>query len=293
MTCFYPLSAWQGRKASPSGKYPPVFRFRDGWNDKPIKIPCGQCIGCRLEKSRQWAVRCHHEASLYDDNCFLTLTYNDDQLPLNGSLNLPDFQRFMKRFRQEISPIKIRFYHCGEYGEQTRRPHYHALIFNYDFPDKKYYKNSNGHRLYTSELLEEYWTHGHCQIGSVTFESAAYCARYIMKKITGDQAIEHYGDLTPEYTTMSRRPGLGSPWLKKFHTDVYPDDFLVINGVKQKPPKFYDSQFEITHPHLLQKIKAKRKPVGNATKHDDGSTRLRVRETCKIAQTATLKRTLK
>jgi hypothetical protein len=105
--------------------------------DGTLELPCGQCIGCRLERSRQWAMRCLHESSLYDRNAFVTLTYDDEHLPPGGSLNYPDFQRFMKRLRKN-SKSPIRFYMGGEYGESTLRPHFHVCLFGYDFPDKVY-----------------------------------------------------------------------------------------------------------------------------------------------------------
>ncbi len=300
MTCFYPLHGWRSRKKSKNGKYGIVFQRRDGWSDKPKTVPCGQCIGCRLENSRQWAVRCVHEASLYDDNCFLTLTYNDDHIPINGSLNLSDFQKFMKKLRKKFRGQKIRFYHCGEYGDLSGRPHYHALLFNFDFPDKKHYKTKNGHRLYKSEICDQLWSHpvtkvnmGDALIGNLTFQSAAYCSRYIMKKITGEMAFDHYGDLLPEYTTMSRKNGIGHDWLKLFETDVYPDDYVVINGVQQRPPKFYDTQFEILKPDEFRKIKNKRinsdlNPL--LTEYDNTERRLRTREIVKKAQIKSLTR---
>ena len=159
-------------------------------------------------------MRCHHEASLYQDNCFITLTYSDEHLPSDKSLHVDHFQKFMKRLRKRFGE-GVRYYHCGEYGEKYMRPHYHACLFNFDFPDKKIWKENNGNRLYISESLSELWPFGFVTIGDVTFESAAYVARYIMKKVNGDLAESHYervdwdtGEvyhLKPEYTTMSRR----------------------------------------------------------------------------------------
>lgn len=268
--------------------------------DDPIHLPCGQCIGCRLERSRQWAVRCLHEASLYDNNCFITLTYNDKHLPPDRSLDVSVFQKFMKRLRFKYSDQTIRFFHCGEYGELNGRPHYHACIFNFDFPDKEVWKISNGHRLYVSKSLEELWEFGFSTIGDVTFESAAYVARYIMKKITGDAAEAHYERidpttglvtrLKPEYTTMSRRPGIGKGFFDQFSTDFYPHDYVVVNGVKVRPPKYYDGLLELTRPYEFDAIKERREV--NSFLHVDNNTpdRLRVREQVKLAQLSQLKR---
>lgn len=254
----------------------------------PVTIPCGQCIGCKLERSRQWAIRCVHEASLYDKNCFITLTYRDEKLPKNNSLEVPAFQNFMKRLRKRFG-AGIRFFQCGEYGEKFQRPHYHACLFNFDFPDRELFQIRDGTRLYTSKALEELWTDGFSTIGDVTFESAAYVARYVTKKLTGDKAIDHYNvvdhktgeiliERKPEYVTMSRRPGIGKPWLDKFNTDVYPGDFVVMDGKKMRPPKYYDSKFELDDPETFRKIKAQRKRQVIETAHNATWERLAVRE---------------
>ena len=249
MTCFSPLKGYKSSEINPAtGKRSLVFTPREGYYDLPIKVPCGQCIGCRLERSRQWAIRCVHEASLHDRNCFLTLTYDDYHVPLDGSLNKAHFQNFMKRLRKKYG-VGIRYFHCGEYGEKFQRPHYHAIIFNHDFSDKYLWSSKLGNDLYRSESLEGLWPYGHSSIGDVTFESAAYVARYITKKITGKEAEQHYeycnkltGEITqrqPEYVTMSRRPGIAKGWFDKYTTDVYPSDNIVIRGKKMKPPKYY------------------------------------------------------
>lgn len=300
MPCYYPLKGWRSAKPSESGKYPVVFNIKEAFVDLPVMVPCGQCVGCRLERSRQWAIRCTHEASLYEDNCFITLTYDDRHLPDDMSLRIRDFQLFMKRLRKRFGE-GIRFYHCGEYGDRFGRPHYHACLFNFDFMDKYFWRRSpRGDFIYRSNILEELWPFGLSEIGAVTFESAAYVARYIMKKVNGDRADDHYsfihpetGEVTwrsPEYTTMSRRPGIGRAWLDKFISDVYPGDFVVLRGVKMKPPRFYDSQFEILYPEEHEKIKTSRKR--NAKRFVDNNTpdRLIVREKVQLAKLKTLSR---
>lgn len=302
MACYKPLKGYWSRDKTANGKRKVVFSTTAGYADRPIDIPCGQCTGCRLERSRQWAVRCIHEASLYKENCFITLTYNNDNLPQDGSLDIDHFQRFMKRFRKKYKHKKIRFFHCGEYGEKTRRPHYHAIIFNHDFHDKLIHSQRDGIPLYTSKILEELWPYGFNTIGDVTFESAAYVARYILKKITGEQAHDHYrvldsstGELVsirPEYTTMSRRPGIGKGWFEKYSADVYPKDFLTVRGVKVKPPKFYDSLLEQTHIEQHEKIKTKRIIDAKKNRKDNTPERLSVREKVKQIQIKSLKRKL-
>ncbi len=302
MTCYHPLKGWKSKTLTANGKRQVVFNPSMGFADLPVTVPCGQCVGCRLERSRQWAIRCSHEASLYEDNSFITLTYDDAHLPPNGSLNLRHFQLFMKRLRFYM-PQHVRFYHCGEYGEKFLRPHYHACLFNCGFPDKKVHAiTKDKNHLYTSEILSELWPMGWAIIGEVTFQSAAYVARYIMKKINGADQAKHYErfnlstgeifNVKPEYTTMSRRPGIGHDWLKKFTSDVYPSDFVVIGGRKMRAPKYYDRQFELTYPSDFEKVRAAR--VREAKKHADDQTpaRLKVRETVKSAQLTGLPRKL-
>lgn len=186
-------------------------------------------------------MRILHESSLYEDNLFLTLTYRDEDLPAHDSLCLRDWQLFMKRLKKRHGGRSIRFYQCGEYGDTTHRPHYHAILFNFDLKDKKLLKYTETKKpLYTSELLDEIWEKGDCYIGDVTFESAAYCGRYVMKKLTGARKSE-YGSRVPESATQSRRPGIGKPWLQKWKSDVFPHDFCIINGRKVRVPKYYDA----------------------------------------------------
>lgn len=279
MPCFRPLAGWRSRERNPrSGKRSIVFNAQQAHMDQPVTLPCGQCIGCRLERSRQWAIRCAHEATLWERNCFLTLTYDNDHLPSDGSLVKSDFQAFMKDLRHAVfrrrrkfwtwNPIitsdrkkSVRYFHCGEYGESLGRPHYHACMFNLDFSDKKLWKKSAGGDLYVSETLNEIWGKGYCVIGAVTFDSAAYVARYIAKKITGDQAEAHYQGKLPEYTTMSRRPGIGKGWYEKYVTDCYPSDSVISRGREMKPPKYYDKQFELDSPKAFASVKNKRKAM--------------------------------
>jgi hypothetical protein len=247
------------------------------------------------------------EASCYDENCFLTLTYDDDHLPPDRSLHVEHFQLFMKRLRKKFGS-GIRFFHCGEYGDQFSRPHYHALIFNFDFPDKQpFKKNHDGSILYTSQLLADLWSYGHVLIGAVTFESAAYVARYVTKKITGKaaKAVDDDGllpyeqldpltgevlSLRPEYVTMSRRPGIGKPWLDKWQSDVYPNDYVVVNGKPTKPPKFFDSQYEVAYPSDFARIKGARLRAAEARVGDLTQDRLDAGEKIKSQQTQQLKR---
>lgn len=203
-----------------------------------------------MDRAKAWALRCVHESRMYDENCFVTLTYNPEHLPKDGSVSKRDMQLFMKRLRKEIEPRQVRFYGCGEYGSKLGRPHYHVLLFNFDFSDKELlYVENNKHsrsastgsyKVYSSRLLDRLWTSGFTTVGDVTFESCGYVARYIGKKIGGEKAIEHYKGKEPEFALMSRKPGIGAFWFSKFSGDVFPKDFTTLeNGRRFKPPKFY------------------------------------------------------
>jgi hypothetical protein len=236
---------------------------------RSLSLPCGQCVGCRLERSRQWAMRCMHEASLHENNCFITLTYDNTHLPSDGSLHYKDFQLFIKRLRKKFGFNRIRYYMAGEYGENFGRPHFHACIFGHDFHDKKLWKRTpSGSLLYRSKDLEVLWPFGYSSVGDVNFESAAYVARYIMKKITGKKAKDHYEEIDlesgeivkrePEFNKMSLKPGIGAHWFKKFKNDVYPHDYVVVRGKKMKPPKAYDKWYKNDNPFEYDEILYKR-----------------------------------
>ena len=229
-----------------------------------LEVPCGQCIGCRLEKSRQWAIRIMHESQSWDSNSFLTLTY--ENLDHGPSLVPKHFTDFMKRLRK--TGEKVRYYQCGEYGELNRRPHHHAAMFNYWPSDAKILTRTGEHTLYESEKLNDIWGHGQVSFGTLTFESAAYVARYVTKKVNGKLAREHYKhvdpktgeihQLHPEYATMSRRPGIGRDWVKRFGTDTYEKDEVIMRGRAMRPPRTYDINMETQNPELLEQVKEKR-----------------------------------
>lgn len=273
MVCFHPLKGWASRHNAGAI----TFNRSHAYTDLPRTVPCGQCSGCRLERSRQWAIRCHHEASLHENNCFITLTYNEEHMPDNGSLDVRELQLFFKRLRKKY-PHKIRYYACGEYGPLLTRPHYHACLFGHAFEDMYLWDDRGPDPLYRSPELEKLWRQGFSTIGSVTFKSAAYVARYIMKKMSGDKAADHYGGKKPEFTVMSTKPGIGSKWEATYRADVYPDDFVVINGKKMRPPRFYDKLHELGDPNEHARLKRRRKR--SLQSHADNNTpeRLTVRQ---------------
>lgn len=238
MACNDLLVGWKSKSKTALGKRAVTFRKHEGYKDLPLNLPCGKCYGCRLNKSREWALRCAHESEMHTENSFITLTYDEKSLPTIGqlpTLQPNDFVNFMKRLRKNSG--KILFFHCGEYGELDGRPHHHALLFGRSFPDQYYWRKSGDYNLYRSPELEKLWTYGHSEIGEVSFESAGYIARYTLKM--KDNLREGQ---VKEYLTMSRRPGIGKTWLQKYMSDVYPSDQVVTRYGIYKPPRYYDKQ---------------------------------------------------
>lgn len=299
MPCYSPLRAFR----TASGAV--VFTERRTSDEvrRDLDLPCGRCIGCRLERSRQWAVRCVHEASMHKRNCFLTLTYAPEHLPPGGTLNYRHFQLFMKRYRKKHGDI--RFFMCGEYGEDNNRPHYHACIFGHDFDDKVVLRRAakSGDELYASADLDSLWRLGSCSIGVLNFESAAYCARYLMAKRLGHGAEAFYervdldtGELfhvEPEFAQMSRAPGIGATWLDKYHAEVYAFDSVISRGREAKPPRYYDKRFKERHDaDRFDEIQAQRELDGAQKAGDNSRERLRVKEVVASARMKSFKRDL-
>lgn len=301
MACVSPIEAYQLE----SGDI--VFAER-GKVLRALKLPCGQCHLCRLERSRQWATRVMHESQMHLANSYVTLTYDDAHLPINGSLRYRDFQLFMKRLRKHFGPV--RFYMCGEYGEGlSRRPHYHACLFGVFFEDRVYHcKSDSGADLYSSKLLDSLWQNGLSTIGDVTFDSAAYVARYCMKKVTGNAAAAHYSSfdpltgelfsLTPEFNKMSlgRKSsgvrGIGSSWFAKYWRDVFPHDYVVVGNSEFAPPRYYSKLLEEMDPDMRESLEVPRYRKSLACAADSSPARLRAREAVSKARMAFSKRKL-
>lgn len=334
MACYYPLSGWK----SQSGGF--TIKRDNAWVDFPMKVPCGGCVGCRLRRAGEWAVRGTHEASLFDDNIFITLTYDDKrlparenwQLPANVGLHYPDFQLFMKSLRERFGS-GVRYIVAGEYGDKLGRPHFHAILFNFKFPDQKFwYRSAQGHVVSRSDALEELWPWGNSDIGTVTPQSIAYVARYVMKKVNGRDKIDHYRVIdddgvifthpdtgkivyrSPEFAKYSLKPGIGYDWFQRYFESVYPHDYVIFNGRKVRPPRYYDKLYERMTGYSVKRdvsvagevidfdievfsdsfdaIKALR--VESANKYLDDCTpeRLYVREQVALAKTSRLPRKL-
>lgn len=286
MSCYKPLRAFK----TPGGVVFNELSRHDILGR--IDLPCGQCIGCRLKRARDWSFRIMHEASLHADNCFVTLTYGRDKVPAGGSLDYRDFQLFMKRVRK-ASPNKVRFFMCGEYGPLNLRPHYHAILFNINFNDRvPIGKSAAGVVYFDSPKLRDLWSHGHVSVQDVNQQAAAYCARYIVDKVTGDAAEAHYAGRVPEFCHCSLKPGIGADWFRKFHTDVYPHDFVVVDGTKYSPPKYYDRLKRRLNPASveLDRIEFARQERAKLAFADNTAERLATREVVHKARVRNQKR---
>uniref|UniRef100_A0AAU8B4R3 Replication initiator protein n=1 Tax=Dulem virus 156 TaxID=3145633 RepID=A0AAU8B4R3_9VIRU len=246
-----------------------------------IQVPCGQCVGCRIDRSRQWANRCMLELQYHDSAYFITLTYDDFHVPksyysdpetgeahTSFTLCKRDFQLWMKRLRKKFSEDSIRFFACGEYGGQTHRPHYHAIVFGLHLSDLVKYKTvkegDGYYTYYNSDSLQETWPNGFVVVGAVTWESCAYVARYVTKKLTGESS-EFYKkfNLVPEFSDMSRRPGIARQYYDEHGKDIYDHEYINIStpkgGKKFKPPRYFDRLFDEDAPGFLDELKERRK----------------------------------
>jgi hypothetical protein len=321
MACYRPLQAWQSHDGKivvcKKTQATEARTARLGPDHKrSLELPCGRCIGCRIDRTKQWAARCVHEASQHDENSFLTLTIDQQKLtksqefsstarqdrPLktgklrarttranaapsketeehtytNNMLNLSKrtHQLFIKRLRKHLGPNKpIAFFMCGEYGKKLTNPHYHYLIFGHNFNDRIYIKKSGRKKLYESPTLDKLWGHGLAWIGDVTPESAAYVAGYVLKKITGDKALNHYKGLTPEFGLMSRNPAIGKNWIEQYHTETYTHDKIFQLDFGQKPPRYYDDYLKKYNPTLHETIKLTRSKAAAANPDNTPSRR--------------------
>lgn len=254
----------------------------------PMQVPCGRCIGCRLDYSKDWAVRGYHESTLHLQNSFITLTFAPEHYPVDGSVNVRDMQLFFKAYRNEIYPKRIRYMCCGEYGDQTKRAHYHAIVFGHTFDDLQFYKRTGGNNLYTSKKLEEIWKYGQCTVGEADFKTIAYVARYITKKINGQLADSHYmsidkdsgeyfGQLHKEFFTCSRNPGIGLGWLDLYWRDLNAD-YVSILGDKYRIPRFYFDKMVERGLVDNMAVKTRRQSLAQAHAEDNTPARRAVRK---------------
>jgi len=230
-------------------------------------------------------MRCVYESSLYPDNCFLTLTYADSPV----SLIPRDLTLFWKRLRKELGVKSLRYFACGEYGEKFSRPHYHACVFGWRPSDLVLYAIRDGIRLYKSDFLSEVWGEGFVTVGDVTFESAAYVARYVMKKVnlsdgSPTDLLDHYSVdymgcdfvVHPEFVRMSRNPGIARDWYDTYKSDLE-KDYLTLRGAKMRPPRYFDRLLHDSNPEELAARKLVRKSKALQHADDNSPARLSVK----------------
>lgn len=245
MRCLYPIVFGPSREGS-------KFRYPEKFGFKGDCFPCGKCRNCRLHLIKQWVVRCLLEETMHEHSCFVNLTYRDKDLPVGNSLRRSDLSGFLKRLRAGLDyhypGVQIRFYASGEYGSKNGRPHYHVLIFGFDFPDKyRWRKSDSGYPTYRSEFLEKYWKFGHCEIGTVTEFSARYVAKYISKKRNGE-AAKSYKGRSPEFSLSSMRPGIGFDWYQQNKSWLWKEDLIRIGGRSYRPPQYFQKLFKAEDP---------------------------------------------
>lgn len=280
MTCFSPMKMYWTGNYTDNGKKEYTFVASKGYADVSVEVPCGKCLGCIQDRRRDMSMRMNDEASMYERNCFITLTVDEEHMEEvfpDRNLSKRPFQLFMKRLRKECkgdyyprpswytgknwNAYPIRAVYCGEYGETFGRPHYHAVLFNFDFADKKLLYNGDN-PLYTSEQLQSLWPYGFSTIGEVTFGSCAYVCGYVLKKTN---RLEDYVDKQtglirePEFIVFPRGFGLGRPWYEKNHKYVFNYDRRVLRGgVFVRPSKYYDKLFDGQRPEDMADLKKKR-----------------------------------
>lgn len=324
MPCYHPLYALPEYKPSKGGLGTDVYHTKNGkiryrifksdsvpWeNPDLIQIPCGKCIGCRLEYSRQWANRCMLELQDHESAYFVTLTYNDGNLPKTwytdsdtgeafqaATLVKRDVQLFMKRLRKAFDDQHIRFYCAGEYGDESMRPHYHLILFGLKLDDLSFYEQRDGFNYFTSSKLNKIWdyncadshidngkrkvynvdtkrwstaplkTRGLCIVANVNWDTCAYVARYVTKKLNGPEA-QFYKDhnIEPPFSLMSRKPGIGRNYFDS-HKDMFDQAYINVStpegGRKFKPPKYYKRLFELDDPEQAEQMRDASRRLAN------------------------------
>lgn len=244
-----------------------------------------------------------HEADLHEENCFGTLTYDREHLPRYGSLQRRDFQKFMKRVRRSVEPKKVRFFHAGEYGDRNGRPHYHFLLFGHAFSDRVAIRDG-AIPLYRSESLEALWPAGVSSVGELCFESAAYVARYVMKKVDQVGRKKKYNvdsetgemvEIQPEYATMSRGGpgrGLGFGWFEKYGDEVQRHDSIVVDGKEVGVPRYYDNLLAARDEVSAAEVKAWRLHAFLSSRQDVSGRERRARDAIARSRLALRERSL-
>lgn len=247
MACYYPTPATHDPATGSIQLWPPAGTAN-------TELPCGACLGCKTDRALDWAHRSHHEASRWEHNCFLTLTYDQEHCP--DGLVPTDLQAFIKRLRHHHrratpgclrSPGQLRYLACGEYGDRRGRPHYHLCLFNCRFNDT----HQVGKDLYESDLVTHLWPYGQHRIGELTAASANYVAQYTLKKIGTAYADPDGVVMQPPFLRASLKPAIGATWLQIFHRDVT-HGYLVYDGTPGRIPRTYQKYLDKHYPQLAE-----------------------------------------
>lgn len=290
MPCYRPVTAYQPLEGG-------AVAFVERENTRTVKVRCGSCIGCRLDRQAAWATRCYAESKCHTANSFVTLTYNAENYPMHGSLCYRDWQLFAKRLRKKMGPF--RFFVAGEYGDELQRPHFHALLFGLDFDDKQLASGMYSKtKLYRSEVLDGLWGKGFCSIGEVNYATARYTTNYIvdtrnMGAVANDERWTRVDDATGEivelvkpFAKMSLKPGIGLAWLEKYWRDLYTTghDGVIVNGKKEPIPRYFDKKMYDMKPLLMEEVEWSREKAALDRWEDNTPERLKVKEACAIAR---------
>lgn len=282
MACTNPISAYS--RICPATGLKSVDTRKLPGRENNLLLPCNKCLSCKLRKAKEWALRCWHESQMHDENSFVTLTYADQHLPAYHDLDHRDFQLFMKRFRKHNKNVK--FYMCGEYGDETHRPHFHVLLFGYYPPDAVYHRTENGFRYYKSQELDSYWKLGFTDTSNVSYKNAGYIARYTLKKQLPKEAIqERYTYLDTdeklqtrklEYVRMSTGrefgTGIGGAWFKKYAAQTCLNDYVLDPDRHKCPvPRYYLSILKEDSENYFDFLAAKRLAKAKADPNNDPS----------------------
>jgi hypothetical protein len=293
--CYKPLAAWRHADGE-------VYFGKERPDSRELELPCGKCIGCRTTRQRAWAIRILHESQMHEHNQFVTLTYDEEHY--TPQLNYRHFQQFMKAVRHKNGPT--RYFAVGEYGTQTRRPHFHAILFGLALQDG----TPCGKNIKTSQELTKLWPHGFSSYGQVNYQSASYVAGYVLKKLSGtsDTADTKIGrkyagvnldtgemiKLEPEMAHMSLKPGIGYTWFQKYWKEIYiARDGVVLKGGKQIPaPRYYDKLLELMASEIKETKDYERHIRAKQFEKENTTARLKVREQVAIARSLQRERTL-
>jgi len=293
MSCYKPIRAWHvPGEYTPRGK--PRYRLRyPGAHALEALWPCNRCIGCDIDHGRDWTTRLTHEAAMHENSWFLTLTYDDEHLPYGNTLVKEHSKKLIRALRDHFrkNGERLRHYTVGEYGGKMGRPHYHAILFGPDFPDKQQTVTRNGkHRCFESPLIKKLWGKGFHELAVASPDTMAYVAKYATKKTLHRENADAFihvfpetGEMyerEPEFAHMSRGPGIGARWLDKYASDVFPDDFVVVDGAKVRVPRYYTNRMKDRAPELIERVQAKRKEAAeNQPLLEQTTRRRRVKET--------------